>query len=85
MKIYLYKSYCDEYAYGEEIVEAYANKEDALKRLKKDVEENFGVSWNDIPSEIGLREGDTFETSYVSIYLGGGVTSFWSVEELEVK
>lgn len=84
MKIYIFKTFCDEDAYGEEVIEAYAKKEDALKRLKEAVERAYDLAWEEIPNEIGLDANDTFEEDYVSIYNGDGATSFWIVEELEV-
>ena len=82
--VYVYKSFCDEYAYSEEVVEVYASKEAAMKRLKEDVESAYGLKWEEIPEEIGLDEDDGFTPEYVSIYDGDGATSFWVVEERTV-
>ena len=82
---YILKHYCDEEAYGSETIEAFSKKEDALKRLKEDVEESFDLSGDDIPDELESEDDDTFEEDYVSIYNEDGGTSFWIVEELDVK
>lgn len=82
-KIYVYKEYCDDNAYGEEIIELYQNRAKAEKRLKDRIEETYGLSWDDIPDEYDFDENDTFKPDYVSI-CHGDCTSFWIVEEKEV-
>jgi hypothetical protein len=92
MKIYIFKKFCDENAYDTEVVEAYMKKEDALKRLKEDVEKVYGLAWDEIPNTpwdafenvVGLDADDTFKEDYVAISNGDGATSFWIVEELEL-
>ena len=80
-KVFVYKVYCDEYAYGEEQIEVYRNREDAIAKLKSDVEKEYGMKFEEIPSSIGLSEDDTFEEDYVSIQNGDGGAFFWIVEE----
>lgn len=82
--VYVYKQFHDDYAYGEEIIELYEDKADAEAALKKDVEEGYGVPWDDIPDEIGLEEDDTLKPDYVSIGDGDGC-AFWIIEEKEIK
>lgn len=84
MKVYLYKEYFDEDAYGEEIVEVYAKKDEAIQRLRERVEEKYGVPFSEIPEALGLAMDDTFQDDYVSIGNGDGAVSFWFVEEKEV-
>ena len=84
-RLYVYKEYNDEYAYGEEVVELYSTKEKAMERLREAVEEAFKCSWNDIPEEVGLDDMDTFEEDYVSINNGDGATAYFVIEEKEVQ
>ena len=83
MKVYVYKQYCDEYAYGEEIIEVYADKSTAEEQLRKDVENAFNMSWDSIPQAIGIDDDDTFTKDYVSISYGDSC-QFWIIEEKEV-
>ena len=83
MKVYVYKHYCDMDAYGEEEIKVYSNKDDAKAALKSDVEENYDLSWDEIPDEIMLDDSDTFEEDYVSIGDSDGCT-FWIIEETEL-
>lgn len=82
MKVYVYKEYCDECAYGEEIIKVFANKVDAEAFLKNEVETYYGMEWNEIEGN-NVDEDDLFDTDYVSIDSGQGVL-FWIVEEQEV-
>lgn len=81
MKVYVYKQYCDNYAYGEESIQIYQDKSDAEADLKKDVENAFDMAWNDIPAIIDVD--DTFCKDYVSI-LNGDSCQFWIIEEKEI-
>ena len=83
MKVYVYKQYNDDYAYGEEVIEVYANKTDAEKALRKDVEDYYEVSWDEVPNAALVNDDDTFKTDYVSIY-DGDKCLFWIIEEKEV-
>lgn len=85
MKTYIFKAYNDGYAYGEEAIRVFANRNDAEAALKADVENTYGIKWDEIPEKIGLSEADTFEKDYVSIGGKNGDTSFWIVEEKEVE
>lgn len=80
--MWLYKEYCDENAYGEEIVELYEKREDAIARLKERIAD-YDVPFEQIPKELGLTEDDTFQEDYVSIRNNDGSTSFWIVEEIQ--
>ena len=82
--VYVYKSFRDENAYSEEVVEVYASKKAAMKRLKEDVESAYGLRWREIPEVVGLGENDQFTPEYVSIYDGYWSTSYWVVEERKV-
>lgn len=84
-KIFLYKEFCDENAYGSEIIELYPSREEAVARLKERVSEGFGVPFEEVPETVGLDENDTFREDYVSIDNGDGATSFWVVEEKSVQ
>lgn len=84
MKVYVYKEYNDRYAYGEEVVEVYANEKDAKARLKGSVEEYFDTSWENVEAKAEMTEDDTFSDTYVS-YNAGSETVFWCVNMLPVK
>ena len=81
-KVYVYKEHHDEDAYGEEIIEVYAQEKDAKARLKERVEEEYNLSFAEIRKEIA-GEDDTVSDTYVSIHDGDG-TVFWIVEEKEI-
>ena len=90
-KVYVYKEYCDDDAYGEEIIEVYADKEKARSQL---LERMAGAFYYDGPlskanlsqflaSEGILGEDDDFTSDYASISCGKGVC-YWVIEEKEV-
>lgn len=93
MKVYVYKEFNDSYAYGEELIKVYAKKEDAVKTLKKAVEDRFD---NDFTFDEILANNDGFDgfiwspedeqvsEDYVSLSDGDGVGIFFIVEEQEV-
>ena len=83
MNVYVYKEFCDGDTYGEEIIEVYENKEDALTRLRKQVEKYCDCSFEDIPTKLDLDDEDTVKEDYVSMYVGKGIM-FWVVEEKTV-
>ena len=85
MKIYIFKSYNDGNYYGEEVIEAFGKKEDALKHLKEAVESSYDLSWDEIPQKLELDGEDIFDTDYVAINHEDGSTSFWIVEGLDVE
>ena len=80
MTVYLYKQYYDRYAYGEEYIEVFFNEEDALKKLKQDVESFTNKKWEDIEID---EETDTLEPDYVAFDDGNG-TNYFMIEEKEV-
>ena len=82
MKVYVYKEYCDEYVYGEELIRLFEDLNDAKKFLKKQVESHFETEWENVPHIAGIDSDDTFEEDYVSIYDGNGAT-FWIIESYE--
>ncbi len=83
MNVYVYKEFCDGEAYGEEIIEVYESREDALKKLRERVEEYCECPFEDIPTKFDLDDGDEIREDYVSMYVGKGV-AFWIVEEKTV-
>lgn len=62
----------------------FANKKNALAALKKDVEEAYELSWDEIPKEVPLDDLDTFSEDCVSIYEDGAI-SFWAIDEREIE
>lgn len=80
-KVFVYKEYCDRDAYGEELIEVYADKKTAENRLKRSVEGHFRQKWEKIPELF--TEDDTFMPDYVS-FNDGDAMSFWAVEEHKV-
>lgn len=75
---YVYKEHNDSYAYGEEVVEIYKTEMLAQERLKKSVEDRFGVPFDEVPKAAGFTDSDTFKKDYVSFY-NGNATEFWIV------
>ena len=82
--VYAYKQYCDGYAYGEELIKLYHKKEAAKGQLKKDVEEFYNCSFEDVHKKAEVTEDDTVRPDYVSIEDGEGV-HFWVIEALEIE
>lgn len=83
VKVYVYKEYNDDNAYGEELIEVYQSKDKAVARLRERVESAYKLPWDEIPREYGFDDRDTFEEDYVSID-DGQSCSFWIVEEKHV-
>lgn len=84
----VYKEYNDEYAYGEEIVCVYQDKEDAKAHLKSQVESYFKKTWDELEKpqvreELGFTEDDHFGEEYISFYNGNSCL-YWIVDEQEV-
>ena len=90
-KVYVYKEYCDGYAYGEEVVEVYADREKARSQLLERVAGAFcydgPLSEADLSQFLAgeefLGEDDSFTSDYVSISCGKGVC-YWIVEEKDL-
>ncbi len=84
-KVYVYKIYNDEYAYGEEDIQVFADKKDAIEELKKDVSECYKMPFEDVVNDetIFNKEEDSFSEEYVSI-MQGDHCLFWIIEEHEV-
>lgn len=80
MNVYVYKEFCTDEAYGEEILEVYESKEDALKRLRERVEDYCKCPFENIPTRFDLGDNDILKEDYVSIEVCKGV-AFWIVEE----
>ncbi len=78
---YIYKKFCDGDAYGEEDVNIYDNKDDAVTDLRADVEKYFGCSWDK------LKDRDEFDSTlrpdYVCFETGNGY-QFFIIEEKPV-
>lgn len=94
-KVYVYKEYNDEYAYGEELIKVFSTKEKALECLKKEVfgwaSDKFGENIKSIDSlkEVLESEGYSLDDcsiyeDYMSIY-DGDCTLFFIVEECPVE
>ena len=88
MKVYVYKEFNDSYAYGEELIEVYAKREDAIAKLKKQVEEHFDNEYtfdqllanDDTGKYIWDPNDDQMSDNYVSLNESGdGI--FFIVEE----
>lgn len=80
-KVFVYKEYCDRDAYGEELVEVYADQKTAEERLKRRVEGHFKREWKKLPELF--TEDDVLLPDHVTFY-DGNATAFWTVEEHEV-
>lgn len=86
-KVFVYKQYNDEYAYGEEVIQVFPNKADAMAELRKDVEAYYGVPWKYVPFKVSKDWDEdavsSFEPDYVVIGPRGDGTLHWIIEEKE--
>lgn len=85
-KVYVYKQYNDEYAYGEEDIQVFIDdKVGAEAKLREDAESYFGVPWKYIPfkatwdwDESAVR---SFRPDYLVICPYGENSLHWIIEE----
>ena len=82
MRIFVYKEYNDDLAYGEELIKVFASKKTAEAELKARVEKCFGAPWNEVKNRAG--QIDTVTADYVSVVSDDGDVSFFIVEEHDV-
>ena len=82
MKMYLYKEYRDDQAYGEEITKIFGSRDEAGEELRKRVEDRFQCKLEELANLVD--EGDTVTNNYVSIE-DGDDTLFYVVEEKEIE
>ena len=75
-KVFVYKEYCDRDAYGEELVEVYADQKTAEERLKRRVEGHFKKKWEKIPELF--TEDDILLPDHVT-FCDGDAMAFWTV------
>ena len=83
MKVYILKKYNDEYCYMEEDIQVFADKAEAEKQLKEDVESYFCCKWDEVSDQMNADD-DIFTSDKVE-YCVGGSTLYWVIEEKEVK
>ena len=84
-KVFIYKQYRDDYAYGEELITVFAVKDAAMQQLRIDIEKHYDMAWDDIPAGLPLDENDVFLPDYVSVQIGfGDATCYWIIEEQPV-
>ena len=90
--VFVYKQYRDDVCYGEERIDVFEDREDALFCLKEDFCRAFEIDpalgWEKIKAymqdEYATDENDMIEPDYCSIAFDGD-TAFWIVEEHPVK
>ncbi len=94
-KVYVYKEYCDGDAYGEELVEVYADCVKARAKLLSRVADFYGYDASEYGTlDIGnlkrflscegiIDNGDEVGEEYVSIMSNKGVC-YWIVEKKEL-
>ena len=68
-KIYLYKEYNDELAYGEEITMLFPTRKEARKHLKARVKKAYGMPLKQMAEDPEFKD-DTISKDYVSIVNG---------------
>lgn len=73
-RVFVYTQYQDDQPFTTCIVKVFSEEKDALACLKKNVEEVFGESWEEIKKQID--ENDTMEPDYVSISNGDACRFF---------
>lgn len=83
-KVWVYKEFNDDCAYGEELVEVYSTKEKALTRLKSAVESYFEKPWDELLDEadddlLYISDSD----DYVSY--SPDSTFYWAAEPHSVR
>ena len=78
MKVYLYKEYQDDLAYGEECIKVYLDRNAAIDQLKKRIKEEFDCEPKDL---IGAPAHDD---DFVEIARSKGAYEYYVVEEHEV-
>ena len=88
---FLYKEFCDEEAWGEEIDKIFPTREAAEAHLKSQVEDFFNRkadTWEELEAilrqEELILEQDTFDPDFVSL-ISSGPYYFWQVDELPVE
>lgn len=85
-KVYIYKnfidSYIDPYSYMNEDIKIYLNKSDALAALKEDVEDYFGIAWDNLEYELSCD--CTVTEEYVLAKIDREAQIHWGVEEKEI-
>lgn len=84
-KVFVYKQYRDDLAYGEEEIVVFTSKDAAIKRLKTDVGRFYGMKWENIPDSLPIEKEDTFIEDYVSIVIPDVATKYWIIEEHKVE
>lgn len=83
MKVYIYREASDNDTFNAETILVFANKEDAERMLKKQVELFFAEPWERCVEIVEEEEGSIWPT-YVEYPTGNGYT-FFSVTEYTVK
>lgn len=85
-KVYVYHEYKDSEAYGTQTIMVFHERNDGLAHLRKCVEEQFGMSLEDLQASVDEDEEslDTVEEDYVSIDDGSGC-SFFILEEATIQ
>jgi len=83
--VYIYKTWNDCLAYGEEIIEVYDKKEDALQRLSHDVKEEFGGTPKELRNDPTFTMDclDSMEDDYVAVARNDGSVDYFIVEAKE--
>lgn len=84
-RVYVYKQYNDEYAYGEEDIQVFTDKKTAMDSLRQDVEGYFDIPWKYVLFKISKDWGEdavsSFEPDNVVIGPRGDGTLYWVIEE----
>lgn len=83
MKVYIYRDARDYDSFNQETIRVFADKEDAIRELKKEVELFFAEPWERCVEIVEEEEGSIWPT-YVEYPTGGGYTYF-SVTEYKVE
>ncbi len=82
-EMYVYREYGNRNTGKEEVLELYLKEGDAMKRLKKSVEEYFGKPFEEIEKGYDPIEEKVVE-NYIEYDTGDDVL-YWSVEGKEVR
>ena len=86
MKVYVYQEYCDGFAFGEQLLKIFKEKEHAKQYLRARVENYFETEWSRIKRECAFdRDCDTLKSDYVAVGDGDGNTLYWIIEPHNVS
>ena len=85
-KCFVYKYYNDGFAYGDEYIEIFADKADAIATLREHVKEDYGTfgTMGEMKNDPEFKY-DVLDDDYVRITNDGGDTNYYVIEEHDIR